>query len=419
MKPLIIRFYRLLCVCAMPLSVSAQDTTYLSLSEAEAVFFKQNLSLLAAHCHVEAERAGEIQAKLYPNPILGTTFNLHDPESRKWLHTGRNGQSTVGIEQLILLGGKRKAALDAAKANSEWAEANLKSLIRELLHELRTVAYTRSYLGQNLSLNAQQRQQLELLGGYLKTQVEKNNIPVKDLIRIQSAKMRLINNENELREKMAEYDSRIKILLGTTSSVRIKVDSHSLLSFNLPVPVDSLYALALRFRPEMEIAGARKRAAEREYALERKQAIPDITLSADYDRQSGAFRNEFNAGISIPMPLFNRNQGNIIAARQRAGAAGFEATQLQQQVLAEIDQAYANWINRMAAWKAMREMPRSDFEELLNAATSNYRKGNLNLLEFMDLFESTTDAFDAAIDAELQLVLAAEQLRYVSGAPLF
>lgn len=421
MKPKIDKYYRplLLWITLCPAFVNAQDTTRLSLSEAEAIFFKQNLPLLAARCYVDAGKAEEIQAKLYPNPILSTTMNVHDPENRKWFHSGSGGQSTVEIEQLILLGGKRSAALDLAKANRELAEANLKVLLRELIHELRQSVFESWYFEQSLKLYQSQFEQLQLLSAYISVQVEKNNIPVKDLIRIRSACMQLTNLENELRARIAEAENKIKVLLGSRGPFQIDAGIELTEIIKLDPELDSLYSHALRERPEILLAKATVTAAKSQVNVENKQAIPDLTAMVNYDRLSGAFRNEFNAGISIPIPVLNRNQGARKAALHRSLASGYEEVHQIQSVLGEVDHAYLNWVNRRNAWNKVQDIPRTSFEEMLNAATVNYRKGNISLLEFMDLFESTTDAIEAAVDAEMQLVLAAEQLRYATGSPQF
>lgn len=423
MKPIVLKYYRPLMLWiilpCMAYHAHAQDTIRLSLSAAEGMFMKQNLSVLAEFARVDAGQANEIQAKLYPNPVVNATVNLRDPENNKWLHLGRGGQSTFEIEQLILLGGKRKAALVLTQSNTALARSNLEALIRNLLHELRITVYETASLKQYIKLYSSQLEQLKLLAGQVKVQVEKKNLPMKDLVRIRSTLMQLDNERNEALAGLAERAAKLRLLLA--SDVPVSIEPGALIA-HLPVLAtvsDSLYQHALTGRPELRIYETGRRTALANLDHEKKQAVPDLTAMANYDRFSGAFRNEFNAGVSMPIPLFHRNQGNIKSARHQVKEADYNLLLEKQRVLREVDQALANWMNRKSAWERVQDIPRDSFSDMLESATVNYRNGNLSLIEFMDLYESATEAFEAAINVELQLILAAEELNFKTASSIF
>lgn len=114
------------------LHAAAQDSLSVPLHDADLRFLQQNLLLAAGRYQVAAQEAMEIQAKLYPNPELTLSANLYDTDNRKLLYAGTRGEKGVAFEQLLLLGGKRKAQLALAKTSSSIARNELESLLRSL-----------------------------------------------------------------------------------------------------------------------------------------------------------------------------------------------------------------------------------------------------------------------------------------------
>src|SRR5690349_12841276 len=94
--------------CSLALLLSPTDTLHVTIDDADRRFGQKNLMALAASFNVEATRALEIQARLYPNPIVSAEINLFDPGNEEFFHAGKTGQKLIAVEQLILLGGKRR-----------------------------------------------------------------------------------------------------------------------------------------------------------------------------------------------------------------------------------------------------------------------------------------------------------------------
>ena len=119
-------------------SFAQGDTLSLTISQADKMFVAANFQLMASSMNIEAQKAQEIQAKLYPNPILTADFNAIDPENSKIFHVGSGGQQSLQLEQLIILGGKRKAQIDLAKTNTQMSELAFQDLLRQLKFQLHT-----------------------------------------------------------------------------------------------------------------------------------------------------------------------------------------------------------------------------------------------------------------------------------------
>ena len=85
----------------------------MSLEDAEKMFLQNNLLLLAKQYNIRAQQAYIIQAKSYPNPTFNADINVVDPQHHQYFHIDSSGQKSFQVQQLILLGGKRKTEIDS------------------------------------------------------------------------------------------------------------------------------------------------------------------------------------------------------------------------------------------------------------------------------------------------------------------
>jgi cobalt-zinc-cadmium efflux system outer membrane protein len=163
---------------------------------------------------------------------------------------------------------------------------------------------------------------------------------------------------------------------------------------------------------ETDIARAERVAAEAEIVRERSLRVPDPTVSAGVRRFEESNDNAFVVGVSIPLPIRNRNQGNILAAQARARAAGArEAVALAdyRQAVAEARAAYLS-AEVKASTLASGSLPQAD--EALRLAQIGYRNGKFPLLEVLAAADARDAIRRSLIDArEAQGSAAARLIR--------
>jgi len=203
-------------------SAIAQDTLKINLQQADSIFIANNFYLLASSMNIEAQKAQIIQAKLYPNPIFTTDLNAYDPENNKPLHIGNTGQKVFQVEQLILLGGKRKLEIEMAKTNVRIAELKFQQLVRQLKFRLHSNLFT---VGQQQFLLSRYNSQLALLDTLLSAyqiQADKGNIPLKNVVRLKGAYLKLNNDRAELLKQYYEAQTNLQTLLQTTSLIEFQ-----------------------------------------------------------------------------------------------------------------------------------------------------------------------------------------------------
>lgn len=397
----------------------AQDTLRLSLQKADSIFLAKNYYLLAASMNIEAERAQILQAKVYPNPIFTADINAYDPENKQAFHVGKSGQKVFQLEQLIILGGKRRAEIEIAKTNTGIAELEFQQLVRELKFRLHSDLYT---IGQQDFLLKKYTKQLNLLDTLLKSyevQANKGNIALKEVVRLRGAYIQLNNDRAELFKEYILVQTDLQILLQTSSFVLPDSPDENLNHYLTPASVSDLQNTAQENLPELLVMRQNKALAEQYLSYQKRIAVPDINVFASYDQRGGAFNNQVNAGVAIPLPLWNRNRGNIKTSQYRLQEAQYNLQAKENEIVSQINNSYAYYLQTVSEYKKSRELYNDDFEKTVDGMSMNFQKRNVSIIEFMDFFESYNDVLAELMRIKTQLVISAEQINLLTGKDIY
>ena len=397
----------------------ATDTLRITLPEAELQFSKTNFSLLAQKFSIEASKAQIIQAQLLPNPTINLeqtvipTANVANNET-----IGAFGQRAIQIQQLILIGGKRNKQIEVAKIGAEMSEYQFRELVRELVFQLRSNFYSIHFLQKTLSIYSREIQNITRLVNAYKEQVEKGNIPVKEVIRLQSFLITLQTEETNIKNQIIDNESVIKILLTDTSPKFIEpiANDDTLDGLNLQsIKLADLLVDATENRPDRKLQEASIRMASANLALQKAFAKPDITVGYSYDR-AGSYVNNYHAlTVSMGLPFFNKNQGNIkVAEYQIQGNKQFLA-QAENQLGNEVLQAYSKAQLSEGLYRKMDKGFPQKFQKLIEGVVENYQKRNLTLIEFTDFLESYKNTAAQLNTLQNDRIQAFEYLNFVVG----
>lgn len=397
----------------------ANDTLRISLKQADSLFLVRNYYLLAAEMNIEAQKAQVLQARLYPNPVFTADINAYDPEGNKAFHIGKSGQKVFQVDQLIVLGGKRKSEIEMARTNVAIAELEFQSLIRQLKYKLHTELYT---IGQQQYLLQRYATQMTLLDSIMASftvQVSRGNIPLKDLVRLKGVYLNLNNDRAELLKQYFESQANVQVLLQTASLIEFDFSDEEIVSHIKNFQVEDLIEEALVSKPEVAIIRQNKILAQQYYQYQRRLAVPDINAFASYDQRGGAFNNQINTGIAIPLPLWHRNQGNIKTARYHLSMNDFQLLTIEQELLSAVKNQYLLYDQTVKQYQKAAQLYDEDFEITVTGMSDNFQKRNVSLIEFVDFFEAYNDVLAELARIKTQLILSAEQLNLLIGKDLY
>ena len=402
------------------LSAFAQtDTLRVNLHDADSLFAVRIFYLLAAGMNVEANRALIVQASLFPNPIATADINAYDPQNDKAFHVGSTGQKSFQLEQLILLGGKRKNEIELAKTNAKIAELELLNTSRTLKYKLHTEL---AEIGQQQVLLQKYNSQLALLDTILRAYempVKRGNIALKDLVRLKGVYLNLNNDRAELMQKYFEAQATVQTLLQANELIYFEFSESDINTYIKSIPLEQLKDEALQNHPELLLMQENQRGAEVFLKYQKSLSVPDLNLNASYDQRGGAFNNQINTGVSIPLPLWNRNQGNIKASAFRAREAQYNLQATRQEKLAALQNHYALYTQTVQEYQKATALYNDDFDLTVRGMVFNFQRRNVSLLEFVDFFESYNQVLAEIARMKTQLVTSAELLNLSIGKDVF
>jgi cobalt-zinc-cadmium efflux system outer membrane protein len=402
------------------------DSISLRLDSAESLFLRNNFLLLAQQYNIEASKALVIQAKLLPNPNFsfsrGPLIPINDAQSN-YPHSTffNNSENAAQVSQLILLAGKRNKQIKIAQANVKLAEYQFYDLIRTLKYTLRTDFFNIYYLQQSAKVYHKEIAALQQVVTAFNQQAGKGYIAEKEVIRVKAQLYSLQSEYNDLINQINDTQSELRLVLQVKNVyINPQIDPVKIAALSPDrYSAASLVDTAYQNRTDLNIARANTDISKLNYNYQKALAVPDLTASLAYDKQGSYAQNFNSAGISMDLPFFNRNQGNIKSAKfmidyNLATQKSTEAT-VEEQVYRALQKAYDNhklFLNIDPKFT-------SDFDRLLNEVLINYEKRNLGLLDFLDFYDSYKQNVLQVNYIQFNHISAFEDLNFYTGTNFF
>jgi cobalt-zinc-cadmium efflux system outer membrane protein len=354
-------------VAAIPLP------TVLTLPTALDRAMQANPDIAVALREVQANDAVIRQAGMIPNPDIAALVE----------DTHRATRTTmVQLNQPIELGGKRSTRIAAAERSRDAALAELMAKRADIRAQVIADFYD--------VLAAQERHQLAQSSVELAqraTTVAAKRVAAGKVSPVEATKAKVA--ESGVRVELAQASSELaaarrRLAANWGSSVpefeRVEGQITSL------PPVGTLNALIAKIEQSPDLTRARHEVARRQALseVERSRQTPNVTLNIGAKRDEQLGRTQAIFGVTVPLPLFDRNQGNLQEALSRTDKARNELTATQVRLTSELSQAY----ERFNAAREEVELLRRDIvpgaQSAYDAATKGYEYGKFSFLDVLD-----------------------------------
>ncbi|MBE7172889.1 MAG: TolC family protein [Williamsia sp.] len=399
----------------------AQDTLRYGLPDAEKQFVTSNLQLLAERYNIDISRAQVIQASLYANPNISFSGNLYNPDQKKYLDiSNKTGEWGWNVQQLIILAGKRNKQVKLAQGDTRQAEYNFLDLLRTLRYTLRSDFYNIYYTENSINAYKTQVSSLERLNAAYQDLLAKGAVTLKDAVRIKSLLYSLEAEQTSLQNQLNDLQAEVQLLLHNDRAYLVpQVDSasipRSVADFNYQNLLDSAYTN----RYDLKFAENAITQNRLNYSLQRALRVPDITLGAQFDKRGSFVNNASFLSAAIDLPFFNRNQGNIKAAKISVDQSRAALDLQRFTVENDVQKAYTKALNTEKMLRSLDPAFRDQFELLLKGVTENFQKHNISLIEFTDFYESYKDNILQLNQLGYERMQALEDLNFAVGKPLY
>lgn len=400
----------------------------LNLEQIESLFLSNNLELIATKYNISIADAAISQAKLWDNPSLSISdVNLWSTKSQRDAISdmasssfAKNTQFSIELSQLVQTANKRGKLVRREKVSKQIAIQEFEEVLRGLRTELRKAVFEAQYSQLYLEvLNNQQKYISQLVESYEK-QVKQGNIAKNELLRLQSSLLEIENEINESRSNLNEQSKTLKILLNIPPLTDIcMADNQRTVKTPDSLILSGLLEKADEQRPDMKIYKLQTRLHQKSLDYEKSLRIPDLTISAAYDRYGGVWKDYIGLGVSIGLPFFNRNQGNIKAAKLNIEQSQYLTQQHQNTVRHEIVAAYNNYIYAYNFYKKINDdslLP--ELDSMLEAYTKNLISRNISMLEYIDFMDAYKTNKQTMLNAMKKVNMQFEELQYAVGTDI-
>ena len=352
---------------------SASQAQTLTLDSALQTAFANNPELAAAQWDIDIAQGGRQQAGLIPNPVA--SWDVED--------TRRDSRTTsIKISQALELGGKRGARIDVASRAQDAAALTLEQRRNTLRAEV-----IDNYYG---ALRAQER--LDLAQRSM-TVAERGLVVANGRVtagkaspvEATRAQVQLSEIRLELDRAQIGLTDAYRRLAASTGSAAPNFQAVATQNPSTPTVPSATQLLArLEQTTELRLAELSIQQNEASVGLEKAQRIPDLDVSigSQYD---ASVRERVNlVGVSMPIPLFNRNQGNVLAATRRADQARDLRNATELRLRTETRQALDLWQTANTEVRAFNQQILPAAQSAVDSATRGFEMGKFNFLDVLD-----------------------------------
>jgi len=391
------------------------DTLRVTLQQAEKIFTANNLSLLAAHYNIDINKALVLQAKYWDNPVLSTDQNIYDGG---WFrHYDGYGQVYVQLSQLIKTAGKRKKLVQLSNDNVLTAEQQFSDMMRNLHYLLETDLTELSRLQSSNTVLLRESGSLQQLSAAMEAQLAAGNISSKENLRVKGLYFSIQSEQVETEKQIDDVQRELHTLLQLQKNSMIEFspeDSATSVAASIP-SLDALIDTARNNRPDLKLANIGVLNQQHNLTYQKALVAPDVTVGVEYDKASNYIPNYWGLAVGLPLPILNRNKGNINAAKFSIEQAKLEQQQSGFRVEQEVIAAYNKFQKSLNIWKQGVGQLDQQYDNMLLNMTNSYRQRQIGLLEFIDFFESYKDIKLRRIKQQADLDNAIAELNFTTA----
>ena len=389
----------------------------LTLKEAEQRFLERNLSLIAERYNIDMAQAQVLQAKLFENPVISLEQNVYNRLNGKYFDFGKEGEAVVEIEQVIYLAGQRNKQVRLEKINKEIAEYQFEEVMRTLRQELNEKFVEVYFLSKSIAIYEKEVNSLQVLLGGMKIQQEKGNISLMEISRLESMLFSLRKEKNERENDLLTTRGELNLLLNLPedTQVQLSLDEEVLQQLDLSQLSFADLKAIINERPDQKIARSTVNASRANLKLQKAMAFPEFSVKGNYDRVGNFINDYFAIGVSLSVPIFNRNQGNIKAARFSIQQAGVQQEYAANRADMELFTAYTSLEKATQLYQSTNMDLERNFEKLITGVNENFTRKNISLLEFIDYYDSYKETCIQLYEIKKNVFLAMENLNTVVG----
>jgi cobalt-zinc-cadmium efflux system outer membrane protein len=394
----------------------AQAPLRITLDQAIDLAIAHNHALKATQTQIPQSQAQEVTAALRPNPTLTTDalFIPIEPQNFNSSTFENVTEFDAGVSYLFERGGKRHRRIDAARDTTGQTRYQVSDAERTLIFNTAQEFITAQLAESNLDLANQDLASFQQTVDIAKAQYKAGAISEGDLLKITVQLLQFQTDVSAAKVAKAQALASLREFLGY-EAVPANYDVEGELTYqSLQLNRDDLLLKALKNRPDLLAARQGVRSAESQYALAKADGKVDVTGALTYTHV--ADQNAMGVTVSFPLPVFNRNQGEIARTRYAMTGAQETASAASDTVLTDVDSAYQAFLGNQEVVNLYTGGYLKQAQDSRDISEYAYHRGAASLLDFLDAERSYRATQLAYRQALANYLIAVEQLKEAVGS---
>jgi outer membrane protein, heavy metal efflux system len=368
----------------------------LTLDEAMALFMKQNLDLIIASYGVDAAKGRQITARLYPNPTLSVnTFSAYT----QGCNIAKCGAVAPTLTQLFEVAGRRGYRMEATALDTMSIEAKLEDTVRQLGFTLKETYFRVQRQRGHLAVDQEiQGVLIKLLQGF----TGEGKKAGQDLERVRLGLLAVNADSEVLRDmqRIEEVSGDLRMMLRIPPDVELELETD--LAYRTAEPnLAKLLEYALANRPDIRSKRLTRDKRKTELQLAKAIRYPNVTTDLGYMAQGPHGpdnQQQWVLNFSVPLPVFNRNQGGLVEAEVAVNSVDAEIEKMEIQIQNEVAVAYRKFLHGRKLVDAMNGAL-AQASTLFGAAQQGFAKKEIGIVDLENTRRSYADTEESYLEA--------------------
>lgn len=408
----------ILCLLAAASAAEKPAAAKLTLDAAVSEALEKNLGLLAERANIAVAEARVLTARLRPNPVLSLTSDHLD-----LLGTDFNEQNAGGPTELnfhtdfvIERAGKRGLRTAAAKAAVSVAQLQFLNSTRAVVLDVQNAFVDALLARESLALAAENLKSSERIAQVNADRLRAGDIPEVEVIRSRLAALQFENSIRQAELRLQSALVRLQVVLGRQRvSPALEIEGDFRRDLLLP-SAEELSRTARELRPDLRALERDVARSEAELRLQQAHGKVDYVVGAEYRRQQvNARSNSLGFTFSVPLPVFDRNQGEIERARQEQRQAELRLRALEASISGEVETGFRQFETARMLLANIENRMLQQARDVRQITEYSYRRGDATLLELLDAQRAFNDTMQAYNEARGEYARALYLLDSITG----
>ncbi len=384
----------------------------ITLDEAISLALVNSPSIKATRTQILQNQAQEITAGLRPNPVLGG-----DSQFIPFFNPGQFSQDVeqydIGLGYTFERGGKRHRRLQAARDQTAVTRAQVADAERTLTFNVAQQFINVLLAKSNLEFAEDALKSFQQTVEISELRYKAGDISEGDYLKIKLQLLQFQTDVSSARVAKVQALGSLRQLIGYAALPRDFDVGGDLVYQPLTATLEDLQANALKERPDLRAAQQGIVAARSQVSLAQANGKQDVTLTTNYSHTPGL--HSLSWFLSMPLPIFDRNQGEIARTRFAATQSELTARAAEDTVMTDVINAYEAGMTNQEVVHLYTSGYLKQAQDSRDISAYAYKAGAATLLDFLDAersYRSTQLAYRQSLAAYM---LSLEQLRQAVG----